>query len=256
MQCGIVIVQIVYEQMVNKCTVCGRLVAGHTKYGCRAGPGNCTLEPLTPFNSPQGVNSLKMSTSQQNPTSSAPSTPSTAPSSVAPATTQASVPVSTSSLVSSVPTTETPCSSGAPVVSNVQLEAELRKQAEALEKQLAREQAEASASQNVAHLYSYVSGLQQKIDTLQKSRVVPATTVSAPLLTSMNLFAPPASAVSVSGFGSQALTSTVSSAGFPVVSPIINQSAGAAPASFPNPFIPRNPASGNSQSAGVIPASI
>ena len=34
--------------MVNYCSVCNRPVAGHSKFGCLPGPGNCTLTPLPP----------------------------------------------------------------------------------------------------------------------------------------------------------------------------------------------------------------
>ena len=55
--------------MVNRCTVCNNLVAGHSEtFGCKPGPGNCTVTPYIPPSSSSEGGTLTSSAASSNPT--------------------------------------------------------------------------------------------------------------------------------------------------------------------------------------------
>ena len=232
--------------MANKCSVCGRLVAGHQKFGCLPGPGNCTLPPLTPGSS--GDSSLEITvvtSADSNPITSAPST------------SVSNVPISLANSVSNNVSTSEPTSEPAPgpstsqdvlnahlaksdpsvCVTNEHLEATLQSQVAILEAQLKQAESKRTAD-NIQKLYAKQNELQTRLAQITGSTSCPpVTTMSAPpAVTSVtwaaqtqNLFVPPSttSGISAASFGASAISQSQ-----------LAPSAVSSGASLSNPFMP------------------
>ena len=158
--------------MANKCSVCGRPVAGHAKLGCLPGPGNCTLPPLTP--SSRGSVSEESGNSDIN-ISSADSMATTAQS-----TSVSQAPPVSSVAPSLVPTSETPSTSQETVIlSNEQLEKHLSENVAKLQDLLSKEEDEAKSKrlENISKLYEKEKELQSRLQVVLEAKAKVASAV-------------------------------------------------------------------------------
>ena len=236
------------RDMVNRCQVCGRPVAGHRLLGCAPGFGNCKLTPLSLTEG--GISSINMGeTTNTTTTANSPvvtSAPIPVTSVNTPVTSQNIPPVSSSASPAAGPSSQHQVN-----INNQLLESQLTQQVAELEAKvrLAEAQAEASRYSNIQSLYKKQQELSQKLALLCPSTVTPPSSSSAP--PPVNPFAPPTSSAGVpaTSFGVQALsnqhqlgqTVVTQAIQAPLVASAVAQSAissmSTSSASFPGSFI-------------------
>ena len=166
-----------FSSMANKCTVCGRAVAGHIKLGCPAGPGNCTLQPLPGHRSAGGSTSMEdINVSDQVATSDNMTTTSE------PVSVTVTPPISTTASTSVSSETPSTSSGEDAILTNEQLEAHLTDNIAKLEGLLQKEESEAKAKrvENIQKLYEKEKALQLRLQQVLDAKASVASVIAPP----------------------------------------------------------------------------